>query len=82
MTHREEEQDILNPLVMHAAMQLWFMIRKDNKSITLFRSIVQAMTVQDGPSRRINYPSICVKFPMPPEFGRAIHALFAPNMTT
>ncbi|CAJ0943304.1 unnamed protein product, partial [Mesorhabditis belari] len=68
VTHREEDHDILNPLVMHAAMQLW--------------SIVQAMTVQDGPSRRINYPSICVKFPMPPEFGRAIHALFSPNMTT
>ncbi|CAJ0581174.1 unnamed protein product, partial [Mesorhabditis spiculigera] len=72
VTHREEERDILNPLAMHAAMQLW--------------SIVQAMTVEDdptgGPLRRINYPSICVKFPMPPEFGRAIHALFSPNVTT
>ncbi|CAI5443983.1 unnamed protein product [Caenorhabditis angaria] len=68
VTHREEDADILNPLVMHAAMQLW--------------SIVQSLTVEDEEDRRINYPSICVKFPIPPEFSKALHSLFAPNMTT
>ncbi|CAI2348599.1 unnamed protein product [Caenorhabditis sp. 36 PRJEB53466] len=68
VTNREEDGDILNPLVMHAAMQLW--------------SIVQSLTVEDEDDRRINYPSICVKFPIPPEFSKALHSLFAPNMTT
>ncbi|CAB3402413.1 unnamed protein product [Caenorhabditis bovis] len=67
VTHRDEESDILNPLVMHAAMQLW--------------SIVQSITVEDEEDHRINYPSICVKFPIPPEFSKALHSLFAPNMT-
>ncbi|CAI4232299.1 unnamed protein product [Auanema sp. JU1783] len=68
VTHREEDADILNPLVMHAAMQLW--------------SVVQSMTVEDEAERRINYPSICVKFPIPPEFSKALHSIFAPNITT
>ncbi|UMM22698.1 hypothetical protein L5515_003785 [Caenorhabditis briggsae] len=68
VTNQEEDGDILNPLVMHAAMQLW--------------SIVQSLTVEDEDDRRINYPSICVKFPIPPEFSKALHSLFSPNMTT
>ncbi len=63
MTARSEGSDILNPLVMHAAMQLW--------------TVVQALTIADGLDRRINYPSICVKFPMPPEIGRSIAEAFA-----
>ncbi|KAK6745211.1 hypothetical protein RB195_011745 [Necator americanus] len=68
VTHREEDEDILNPLVMQAAMQLW--------------SIVQSLTVEDRNDRRINYPGICVKFPIPPEFSKTLHSLFSPNMTT
>ncbi len=68
MTGRDEGQDILNPLVMQAAMQLW--------------SIVQALTIEDHLERRLNYPSICVKFPMPPEFGRALAAFLSPNISS
>ncbi|CAJ0596985.1 unnamed protein product [Cylicocyclus nassatus] len=68
VTHREEDEDILNPLVMQAAMQLW--------------SIVQSLTVEDREDRRINYPGICVKFPIPPEFSKTLHSLFSPNITT
>nr|CDJ96696.1 Patched domain containing protein [Haemonchus contortus] len=68
ITHRDEDEDVLNPLVMHAAMQLW--------------SIVQSLTVEDKDDRRINYPGICVKFPIPPEFVRTLHKFFSPNMTT
>ncbi|PAV84529.1 hypothetical protein WR25_22041 isoform A [Diploscapter pachys] len=67
VTQRDDE-DILNPLVMHAAMQLW--------------SVVQALTVEDQEDRHINYPSICVKFPIPPEFSKVLHSLFSPNITT
>ncbi|WKY02116.1 hypothetical protein Q1695_015826 [Nippostrongylus brasiliensis] len=41
-----------------------------------------SLTVEDQDDRRINYPSICVKFPIPPEFSRALHTFFSPNMTT
>ncbi|EYC39095.1 hypothetical protein Y032_0676g1430 [Ancylostoma ceylanicum] len=68
VTNRQEDEDILNPLVMQAAMQLW--------------SIVQSLTVEDRDDRRINYPGICVKFPIPPEFSKTLHSLFSPNMTT
>uniref|UniRef100_A0A1I7XJA6 Patched family protein n=1 Tax=Heterorhabditis bacteriophora TaxID=37862 RepID=A0A1I7XJA6_HETBA len=68
VTHREEDEDILNPLVMHATMQLW--------------GVVQSLTVEDHLDRHINYPSICVKFPISPEFSKALHALFSPNITT
>ncbi|VDD85209.1 unnamed protein product [Enterobius vermicularis] len=68
VTSSIDGQDILNPLVMHAAMQLW--------------SIIQSLTVEDHNDRRINYPSICVKFPMPPEFGKALHTFLSPNMST
>uniref|UniRef100_A0A0N5ATA6 SSD domain-containing protein n=1 Tax=Syphacia muris TaxID=451379 RepID=A0A0N5ATA6_9BILA len=68
VTSTTDGQDILNPLVMHAAMQLW--------------SIIQSLTVEDHNDRRINYPSICVKFPMPPEFGKALHTFLSPNMST
>ncbi|VDP24391.1 unnamed protein product [Heligmosomoides polygyrus] len=68
VTHREEDQDVLNPLVMQAAMQLW--------------SLVQSLTVEDDQDRRINYPGICVKFPIPPEFSITLHKFFSPNITT
>ena len=67
VTGEHEDSDILNPLVMHAAMQLW--------------SVVQSLTIEDNDSKRVNYPSICVKFPMPPEFGQAITQFLAPNIT-
>ncbi|KAK6048921.1 hypothetical protein COOONC_13574, partial [Cooperia oncophora] len=68
ITHRDEDEDVLNPLVMQAAMQLW--------------SVIQSLTVEDQNDRRINYPGICVKFPIPPEFVRTLHTFFSPNMTT
>uniref|UniRef100_A0AC34GN64 SSD domain-containing protein n=1 Tax=Panagrolaimus sp. ES5 TaxID=591445 RepID=A0AC34GN64_9BILA len=68
VTGDSEDVDILNPLVMHAAMQLW--------------SVVQSLTIEDSDSKRVNYPSICVKFPMPPEFGHAITRFLAPNITS
>jgi hypothetical protein len=52
---------------MQAAMQLW--------------SVIQSLTIEDSDAKRVNYPSICVKFPMPPEFGQAISAFLAPNIT-
>ncbi|VDM51870.1 unnamed protein product [Angiostrongylus costaricensis] len=67
ITHRDEDQGIMNPLVMQSAMQLW--------------SIVQSLTVEDQ-DRRINYPGICVKFPIPEELSGALHMFFGPNVTT
>uniref|UniRef100_A0A914D0N6 SSD domain-containing protein n=1 Tax=Acrobeloides nanus TaxID=290746 RepID=A0A914D0N6_9BILA len=68
VTSEHENGDILNPLVMQAAMQLW--------------SVIQSLTIEDSDAKRVNYPSICVKFPMPPEFGHAISAFLAPNITS
>ncbi|KAK0418715.1 hypothetical protein QR680_013732 [Steinernema hermaphroditum] len=65
VTGERDGADILNPLVMHAAMQLWTMI--------------QSQTVEDAASKRVTYPSLCVKFPMPPELGRALGVFLAPN---
>uniref|UniRef100_A0A0N5BAG7 SSD domain-containing protein n=1 Tax=Strongyloides papillosus TaxID=174720 RepID=A0A0N5BAG7_STREA len=69
VTGEKEESDILNPLVMQASMQLW--------------SIIQSLTIEDKEShKRINYPSICVKFPMPQEFTNAIANFINPNVTS
>lgn len=45
-------------------------------------SVVQSLTIEDTDSKRVNYPSICVKFPMPPEFGQAITQFLTPNITS
>uniref|UniRef100_A0A0N4ZGA0 SSD domain-containing protein n=1 Tax=Parastrongyloides trichosuri TaxID=131310 RepID=A0A0N4ZGA0_PARTI len=69
VTGDKEDSDILNPMVMQASMQLW--------------SLIQSLTVEEKDShKRINYPSICVKFPMPPEFGSAIANFINPNVTS
>ncbi|TKR57948.1 hypothetical protein L596_030585 [Steinernema carpocapsae] len=69
VTGERDGNDILNPLVMHAAMQLW--------------TVVQGLTINDTLTKHtVSYPSLCVKFPMPPEFGRALGTFLAPNNLT
>uniref|UniRef100_A0A0K0DYQ7 SSD domain-containing protein n=1 Tax=Strongyloides stercoralis TaxID=6248 RepID=A0A0K0DYQ7_STRER len=69
VTGEKEDSDILNPLVMQASIQLW--------------SLIQSLTIEVKESqKKINYPSICVKFPMPQEFTNAIAHFINPNVTS
>uniref|UniRef100_A0A1I7Y2K6 SSD domain-containing protein n=1 Tax=Steinernema glaseri TaxID=37863 RepID=A0A1I7Y2K6_9BILA len=58
VTDKKEDADILHPAVMNAAMQLW--------------SHVLSMTVEDSKSKRINYPSLCVKVPVPEDIRQIL----------
>lgn len=66
VTSEGDDGDILNPMVMQAAMQLW--------------SVVQTLTIESS-DNRTSYPSMCVKFPMPAEFNEAIAAFLSTNIT-
>uniref|UniRef100_A0A915BTH5 SSD domain-containing protein n=1 Tax=Parascaris univalens TaxID=6257 RepID=A0A915BTH5_PARUN len=68
VTNRVDGGEVLSPTTIRAAVQLW--------------SIVQSLTVNDRNDQHITYPSICVKFPLPPEFIDAVHAFFAANTST
>ncbi|GMR41816.1 hypothetical protein PMAYCL1PPCAC_12011 [Pristionchus mayeri] len=68
VTHKEDEADVLNIATMKEALALW--------------TNVQSLTISDHLQRSISYPSICVKFPMPPEFGRALNSLISPNVSS
>jgi hypothetical protein len=65
VTGEPDGTDILNPLVMHAAMQLW--------------TVVQSLTVEDHFDRRISYPAMCVKFPLPEDISRSLAAATSLN---
>ncbi|KHN78391.1 hypothetical protein Tcan_05124 [Toxocara canis] len=60
-----ENEDILNPLALQAAGQLW--------------NVIQYLPVEDSNDHRLTYPSICVKFPIPIEFAGALHAILPSN---
>lgn len=64
VTNANEEEDVLNPAVLSAAMHLW--------------SVIQAMTVETD-QVKLTYPSICVKFPIPLEFGDVLGVVLAQN---
>ncbi|KAI6241665.1 SSD domain-containing protein [Aphelenchoides fujianensis] len=66
VTSEDDDGDVLNPIAMKAAMQLW--------------SVIQGLTVERGEAK-LNYPSICVKFPMPQELGDALQSFLATNQT-
>lgn len=51
--------DILDPITLQAAIRLW--------------SVIQAFTIEDDESKtRVNYPSICVRFPIPDQVIAAV----------
>jgi hypothetical protein len=56
-------EDVLDPTIMQAAMQLW--------------NQIQNMTVDGG----VNYPSLCVKFPITEEFASTLSTLLSKNET-
>ncbi|KJH50302.1 hypothetical protein DICVIV_03585 [Dictyocaulus viviparus] len=68
VTHRNEGENILNPIAVYAATHLW--------------AAVQSLAVEDKEHRKINYPEICVKFPISPEFDRLLlHTFLNLNLT-
>ncbi|KAI1713431.1 patched family domain-containing protein [Ditylenchus destructor] len=62
VTNENEEEDVLNPLVFQAAMHLW--------------SVIQSFTIEDLYEKQIDYPSLCVKFPMSPEMSGLMKNVF------
>ncbi|KAI6201068.1 SSD domain-containing protein [Aphelenchoides besseyi] len=66
VTSEDDDGDVLNPIAMRAAMQLW--------------GVIQSLTVEKG-SSKLNYPSICVKFPMPQELSDALQPFLLSNKT-
>ncbi|CAD5220789.1 unnamed protein product [Bursaphelenchus xylophilus] len=66
ITGNEEDEDILNPSVLSEAMHLW--------------TIIQSMTVESD-KKKFSYSSMCVKFPMPAEFGQTLSLFLSSNQS-
>lgn len=67
MTSIIDGDDVLRPAILEAALGLW--------------NLIQRLTVEGRNDTIFDYPSICVKFPISPEFNEILASILLQNST-